>query len=399
MKFSKITNDVPFLDVDPQGVLTLSAIASLIEENQKSFRLKPAPKRTLSFVTAAQAGGVLLKEWHVPKRNILKPLHLTDPPFCYPKGTLIAQADKLSIYCVNQAFLARIGDAPVVFMEDKAHIVGDCSSRHAPMMSYSGFSVSDCLDRAAKIDGTVLCLMGDYQSENYCHWLLDELPRLGLVADIVGQVDYVAMRNLSKGFHFETLRRCGIEASKILQIDDFSAIQAKNLIIFDDVPCATAPAHNAAPWMIDWLRDIMLAQNEPKAEMPKKIYLARDDAKGRRIIPDEQFRQILSEYGYKKIILEKLSVLEQVSLFAGAQKIVAPHGAGLANLIFCQNLEQIVEIFSPSYGTVFACVLADVHQATYRTFVSDYHAPGINPKLDDIAINLKKWTRLAGPYL
>ncbi len=44
-----------------------------------------------------------------------------------------------------------------------------------------------------------------------------------------------------------------------------------------------------------------------------------------------------------------MSVTEQASCLASAEIVVAPHGAGLTNLVFCNPGTKVIEIFSPSY--------------------------------------------------
>lgn len=40
---------------------------------------------------------------------------------------------------------------------------------------------------------------------------------------------------------------------------------------------------------------------------------------------------------------------EQAEIFAGAEIIVAPHGAALTNLVFCSEGTTVIEFFSPDY--------------------------------------------------
>ncbi|MGL5075704.1 MAG: glycosyltransferase family 61 protein, partial [Waterburya sp.] len=61
----------------------------------------------------------------------------------------------------------------------------------------------------------------------------------------------------------------------------------------------------------------------------------------------------LEPLGFAIYILEEMSYLEQVKLFAQAQVIVAPHGAGLTNLIFADH-PIILELFGAYVGREFA---------------------------------------------
>ena len=55
--------------------------------------------------------------------------------------------------------------------------------------------------------------------------------------------------------------------------------------------------------------------------------------------------QVLKRHQFEIIETEEMSVAEQVRLFSQAESIVAPHGAGQANMLFastrCKNLELL----------------------------------------------------------
>jgi capsular polysaccharide biosynthesis protein len=57
--------------------------------------------------------------------------------------------------------------------------------------------------------------------------------------------------------------------------------------------------------------------------------------------------KFLGEFGFEAVAFESLSVREQASVMSTAEVIVAPHGGGLSNLVFCQTGTKIIEIFSP----------------------------------------------------
>jgi capsular polysaccharide biosynthesis protein len=52
----------------------------------------------------------------------------------------------------------------------------------------------------------------------------------------------------------------------------------------------------------------------------------------------------LGDMGFQAFVLEEMSVAAQAALFSSADVVVAPHGAGLTNIIYADDL-QVVELF------------------------------------------------------
>nr|WP_256386508.1 glycosyltransferase family 61 protein [Hydrocoleum sp. CS-953] len=46
---------------------------------------------------------------------------------------------------------------------------------------------------------------------------------------------------------------------------------------------------------------------------------------------------------------ESMSLENQIATFAHAKIIVAPHGSGLTNIVFCNPGTKVIELFSPHY--------------------------------------------------
>jgi capsular polysaccharide biosynthesis protein len=52
----------------------------------------------------------------------------------------------------------------------------------------------------------------------------------------------------------------------------------------------------------------------------------------------------LAALGFESVLTERLSVHEQVEMFSQASVLVAPHGAGLANMVFARPGLTVLEI-------------------------------------------------------
>ena len=79
-------------------------------------------------------------------------------------------------------------------------------------------------------------------------------------------------------------------------------------------------------------------------ENSKKIYVTREDSNYRRVINESDVVTFLRDKGYKIINPQLYEIEEQIEVFSNAEKIVAPHGSNLANIIFCKPGTEILEI-------------------------------------------------------
>jgi capsular polysaccharide biosynthesis protein len=86
------------------------------------------------------------------------------------------------------------------------------------------------------------------------------------------------------------------------------------------------------------MREILKITPEAK----KKIFISREDAENRKIINQNELLMALQ--GWETITLDNLSIKEQVKIFAEATHIVAPHGAGLINLLWCDPKTKVYEL-------------------------------------------------------
>lgn len=74
----------------------------------------------------------------------------------------------------------------------------------------------------------------------------------------------------------------------------------------------------------------------------KKILISRKYApNSRNIVNEEELAEALLPLGYQSYVLEDLDIQAQIDLFYDAKSVVAPHGAGLTNLLYAQNTEVL----------------------------------------------------------
>ena len=79
-------------------------------------------------------------------------------------------------------------------------------------------------------------------------------------------------------------------------------------------------------------------------KLQKKIYISRKLAIKRHLKNEDEFLPLLKKHGFSKVFLEKMTIKDQVKLFRSISHVIAPHGAGLTNVLFAPNNIKILEI-------------------------------------------------------
>jgi capsular polysaccharide biosynthesis protein len=181
---------------------------------------------------------------------------------------------------------------------------------------------------------------------SYYHFLLDVLPRLGVLdqATAVGAPDrwYVPA---SLGFQRELLEMIGMPPEAIIDSAQVGHVQAETLV----VPGLPDAHLKTPPWAVAYLREHLLPASAQRVAS-RRIYVTRGTRRNTRIVTNEtEVTKMLSDRGFTVVEPGRLSVAQQIRTFAEAELIVAPHGGALTNLTFASAGAAVIELFAPDY--------------------------------------------------
>lgn len=200
--------------------------------------------------------------------------------------------------------------------------------------------------------GRVLGLVVDFP-QNYYHWMLELLTA---VAGWAGQDDGSRFDAL---LHPPLLRRFQRETLDLIpplrnlpriEIPVTHQLRVEQAV----VPANGYPSIDA----IRTLRSWFLPAAAPLRSGGSRVFISRSDANGRRLLNQPELEQEIARRGFQILRLETLGFPEQVALFADAEVVIGPHGAGFANAIFCPPGATLGELFGPDYHPSFFCSLA-----------------------------------------
>jgi tetratricopeptide (TPR) repeat protein len=286
---------------------------------------------------------------------------------------------------------ADIGTSAVISSDNK--LVRDISTG-CPEVVIS----SDKLPEPININNRVAFLSVQWGGAGYFHWMFDLMTRFDLLERSgidLESIDKFIVNSYKLPYQRETLNTLGIPASKIIDSSVTPHIQAKSIIIpsvFDK-----NSYDRLSKWGCDFLRKTFLKEgNWQKSDYPKRIYISREKASYRQVINNEDVFYLLAKHGFKKVIFETLTLAEQSLYMAAADVIVAPHGAGLTNLVFCQPGTKVLEIFSPNFHPNYYWALSNIcgldHYYLMGEVLVNYHTD--NPIHQDILVNVAQLEQL-----
>ncbi len=194
---------------------------------------------------------------------------------------------------------------------------------------------------------------------NYYHWIVEHLPKLRAVEyykEQTGTQPTIIIPNDPPSYIPETLELLNIQPSNCVQWDP-PAIDIRTFIL---------PSYpEANPENLHWLRTKLrdsIQENESKTT-PNRIYISREKAPTRQIKNEEQLFNLLSDFGFQRVYAEDLSVSSQIRLFSNADILIGPHGAGLTNMIWGDEMK----IFEIHYDYV-----RDVYSVLANNLGHDY---------------------------
>ena len=168
---------------------------------------------------------------------------------------------------------------------------------------------------------------------NHSHWITAHLPKLLLLRerDMLGDVLLPSERTDAID---GSLRMLGLEPTQFRTFEPMRPLRVGELTIL-----------GTDRFRPELLRLIPPAYGVPDAaSRPRKIFISRASAKRRRLLNEDAVWSLIKPAGFQRVQMEELTFEDQVALMRETAVLLAPHGAGLTNMVFCPPGTRVVEI-------------------------------------------------------
>jgi len=217
---------------------------------------------------------------------------------------------------------------------------------------------------------------------NYFHWLVECLPKLVLIDDLKQYKDVPLL--IPYGLHKNlkaALDLVNINHHPIKYLDPGVAYHVDRLV-FPSALSRVIDRYQGAP---AFDKDIILSHKwvskvaylltkdvKIKKKPWRKLYLTR--RKGLRALGNQnEIERLMLEHNFEIVELDDVSLDYQMELFSQASVVVAPTGAALTNMLFCQPGTKVIIFMSNHENTnyYFWSNLGDIAKLDVKIIAGD----------------------------
>lgn len=210
---------------------------------------------------------------------------------------------------------------------------------------------------------------------NFFHWMLEALSRFDAAAcrgmgapDTAGAV--LLLPPLDASWQRESLAL--LLPPELPRLELEGALRVERLLYLPDPSGAGWLPHRALLAPFDHMRAAAGAGGQVEGA---KLFVARPDS-GNRVLENEaELASVAEAAGFRRVVLSGMPMAEQARLFAAATHIIAPHGAGLANLLFCRPGTEVCELQMDLYVNWAFRRLAALRGLRYGCLVGTHIPP------------------------
>lgn len=246
---------------------------------------------------------------------------------------------------------------------------------------HSWFGTNGVGDRTTQIEpikasdllGSTLALSTEW-NENYGHFLLDCLPKINLFqrgGGKMSEIDWFVVPQYS-GKQSMMLQKLGVDPARSVVHSQRAIYRANRLI----APTFPGSRRSVPRWAVEFLRKHFLTKRHGslewrflrrRARPKRRLYVPR--ATTRAIANENDLMRLLSRHGFE--VFDPGSTRENtIDAFSSAELVIGGHGAGLADIIFCDPGTKIIEIVPSDHIYPYWYAAADSADLLYSYVIA-----------------------------
>jgi capsular polysaccharide biosynthesis protein len=217
---------------------------------------------------------------------------------------------------------------------------------------------------------------------NHSHWLTAHLPKFLLLRELDRLGGVLLPAELPRGAA-ASLRLAGIDPAGFRRYDEAAVQRIDRMTVIS--------SDRFRPELVQSVRSALAPPGAVKAT--RRVYISRSRAARRALRNEQAVWAELRRHGFERVFMEDLEFARQVELMAETAILVAPHGAGLTNMMFCAPGTAVVEIANLDFPNPNFYALACALGLEYWLVPGRAHGDG-HPLFRDVSGDVDELRRI-----
>ncbi len=227
------------------------------------------------------------------------------------------------------------------------------------------------------------CMIGFTGSwRNYAHWLQESVPKLAVFAERFsagGHVKIVLPQFEPGSFQDQTIQLLGIANESIITIQSDEVLHFQSVLLMSSTDLWSVP-----PYVHDVARTLVARASRMAPSVSAygdRLFIHRQTGL-RQLANFEALQDLILRRGYKILVPDAMTLVEQIAAMQGATHVVAEHGAGLTNILFCRPGTKVLEIFNQACVQPAFWSVAGVTGLKFGYLIGTHVPTAERPELD-----------------
>jgi capsular polysaccharide biosynthesis protein len=222
------------------------------------------------------------------------------------------------------------------------------ADRYGPHATFHDF-IDVPSARVAKPEANYFSMVSEYRGHrHFFHFLFDRLPRIHYLLSRFGLADtpFVVLTNEHPPEFQRDIYRF-LEARHpnltFVAVPERERWRLPTLYLIDDMQ----PVRRTflPPDTVEFLRELVIGgYGLSPGAATRRLFINRSDTRKRSILNEAEVWPSFAARNFESIAAGRLPFREQVALFAQAEMVAGPHGAGFSNLLFAPHGTKVLEI-------------------------------------------------------
>lgn len=313
--------------------------------------------------------------------NSAKPKYITHPKFPNIGKYLISEEQKVVELCNVKVQIKNMAIFISEYFGPSTKTVGIVNGKEGSVTVDQAIKL---FKRTKTLIREPIILYKTRRDQNFFHFLTQQVPSTLLALQHCKEAGIRASilrpKTLST-FEVEFLSTLGVPI-----VTELNSIVQASLVVLPRVGDATIIHESDLGLIQYWKDNLRDTVQQHKPTFSTRVFISRSKST-RYSLNDELIEKFIKTIGFSIINTEKMALLDQIEIFSKCQVLVAPHGAGMANMVFMQPGSKIVELNTAGFVNIFVKSLSSVCGHSY-SFV-DVEKLGANDSITRLLAELK----------